>query len=78
MSRYRFILERKADYPLAALCRALHVSRSGYYARAGRKVSARTQADAALTAQISAAHTRSRRTYGAPPGCVAPARASPG
>ena len=66
MSRYRFILEKKADYPLAALCRALHVSRSGYYAWAGRKVSARTQADAALTARIAAAHTRSRRTYGAP------------
>jgi len=66
MSRYRFILEKKAAYPLAALCRALHVSRSGYYAWAGRTVSARTQADAELTARISAAHTRSRRTYGAP------------
>ena len=66
MSRYRFIQAKKADYPLAALCRALHVSRSGYYAWAGRKVSARTQADAELTVQISAAHTRSRRTYGAP------------
>ncbi len=66
MSRYRFILEKKADYPLAALCRALHVSRSGYYAWAGRKVSARAQADAELTARIAAAHTRRRRTYGAP------------
>jgi len=66
MSRYRFIREKKADYPLAALCRALHVSRSGYYAWAGRKVSARAQADAELTARIAAAHARSRRTYGAP------------
>jgi putative transposase len=66
MRRYRFILEKKAAYPPAALCRALHVSRSGYYAWAGRAVSARTQADAELTARISAAHTRSRRTSGAP------------
>ncbi len=66
MRRYRFILEKKAAYPLATLCRVLHVSRSGYYAWAGREVSARTQADAELTARISAAHTRSRRTSGAP------------
>jgi transposase InsO family protein len=44
----------------------LGVARSAYYAWAGGGVSARAQADAALTAQIAAVHARSRRTYGAP------------
>ena len=48
------------------LCRVLRVARSAYYAWARRGVSARAQADAALTAQIAAVHARSRRTYGAP------------
>ncbi|CAA9309402.1 MAG: Mobile element protein [uncultured Gemmatimonadaceae bacterium] len=66
MSRYRFIRAEKAAYPVTVLCRVLGVARSGYYAWAGRGNSARAQADEELTAQISAAHARSRGTYGAP------------
>ena len=66
MSRYRFIREERATYPVTLLCRVLQVARSAYYAWARRGVSARAQADAVLTTQIAAAHTRSRRTYGAP------------
>jgi len=44
----------------------LRVARSAYYAWACRGVSARATADEALTAQIAAAHARSRHTYGAP------------
>ena len=66
MSRYRVIHAERAAYPIALLCRVLQVSRSGYYAWAGRGVSARAQADEELTVQIAAAHARSRRTYGAP------------
>jgi len=66
MSRYRFIHEERAAYPVALLCRALRVARSAYYAWARRGVSARAQADERLTAQITDAYTRSRRTYGAP------------
>ncbi len=65
MSRYRFIRAARATYPVVLLCRVLGVARSAYYAWAGRGVSART-ADEALTVQITAVHTRSRRTYGAP------------
>ena len=66
MSRYRFIRAERATYPVVILCRVLQVARSAYDAWARRGVSARATADAALTAQIAAAHARSRRTYGAP------------
>ncbi len=66
MSRFRFIQAEKATYPVAVLCRARPVSRAGYYAWAGRGVSTRAQADAALTQQIRTIHDGSRRTYGVP------------
>jgi transposase InsO family protein len=66
VSRFRFIQAEKACYPIALLCRALQVSRAGYYAWAGRGVSMRAQADAALTQQIRTIHQNSRGTYGAP------------
>ena len=48
------------------LCRALGVARSSYSAWARRRVSARSQTDAALAARTAAVHARSRRTYGVP------------
>ncbi len=66
MSHYRFIRAERATYPIVVLCRVLRVARSAYYAWARRGVSARATADATLATQIAAAHTRSRRTYGAP------------
>ena len=58
--------ENRACYPIAVMCRALGVSPSGYYAWVKRPASPRTVTDAALTAQISAAHAASKGTYGAP------------
>lgn len=66
MSRYRFIDAEKAAYPVTLLCRVLGVVRSGYSAWQHRGVSARTQADQALTVQILSIHDQSRGTYGAP------------
>ena len=66
MSRSRFIHEEKASYPIAVLCRALRVSRAGYYAWARRGVSAQARADAALTERIRQVRAASRGTYGAP------------
>ena len=66
MSRFRFIQAEKACYPIALLCRALQVSRAGYYARTRRGVTTRAQADAVLTEQIRTIHQSSRGTYGAP------------
>jgi len=66
VSRYRFIQAEQAKYPVTILCRVLHIARSGYYAWARRRVSARATADRALTDQITLIHERSRHTYGAP------------
>ena len=56
----------QAHYPIAVMCRVLGVSPSGYYAWVKRPASARAVRDAALSAQISAAHVASKGTYGAP------------
>ena len=52
-------------FPIAALCRVLGVSPSGYYAWSERPSAARAQADEILLGQIRAIHARSRGTYGA-------------
>lgn len=51
---------------MARLCRALGVSKSGYYAWQKREPSRREERDGELLAQIREAHARSRRTYGSP------------
>lgn len=56
----------QAEFPVATMCRALHVSESGYYAWAMRTPSPRAQRDAALRVAIRASHARSDATYGAP------------
>ena len=66
MSRYRFIHAERATYPVTLLCRVLGVARAGYYAWAGREVSARARADAELAEQIGRIYAQSRQTYGAP------------
>lgn len=53
-------------FPVAALCRVLRVSHSGYYVWLKRPASERSTRDAALVAQIIASHERSDSTYGAP------------
>jgi transposase InsO family protein len=53
-------------YPIAAMCRLLGASSSGYYAWAKRQASRRARTDAALMAEIRTAHTTSRGTYGVP------------
>ena len=53
-------------FPVAAMCRVLGVSCSGFYAWRTRPPSARAVRDAALTVQIKASHARSDGTYGAP------------
>ena len=64
--RFALIDAEKAHYPVAVLCAALGVSRSGYYAWQDRPAPARTKADEQLGVAIAAVHHRSRRTYGSP------------
>jgi putative transposase len=58
--------ENQAAFPIATMCRLLGVSPSGYYAWTKRQPSRRAQKDAALVAEIRAAYSASRGTYGAP------------
>ena len=67
--RFRFIAAEKAQYPVALLCRCLRVSRSGFYAWAGRGPSNRVRDDARLIAQLRLAHADSRQTCGRPRLC---------
>lgn len=53
-------------HKVARLCRALSVSRSGYYAWLRREPSRRSARDGELLLQIREAHAKSRRTYGSP------------
>jgi putative transposase len=64
VSRYQFIAQQQADYPIRRLCAVLQVSASGFYAWRKRKPSRRAQANAALASRIRAVHEASRRTYG--------------
>lgn len=56
----------KRTYPIAQLCLALGVSRSGFYAWRKHQPSRRAQEDARLSSSILQIHARSRHTYGSP------------
>jgi putative transposase len=64
--KHRFIAANRSCYRVAALCRVLQVSRSGYYAARSRPPSPRSERQQRLTSQIRAIHVASRDTYGAP------------
>lgn len=66
MTRFAFIDREKAHHDVAALCRLLKVSRSGFYAWLRRPPSARAVADEVLTEQIRTAFDDNRQVYGAP------------
>lgn len=56
----------EGQYAVKRMCRALNVSRSGYYAWRGRPASRRARMDEVLVAQIREEFQASRRTYGSP------------
>ena len=62
--RYSFIRQHRGQFRLAALCRVLRVSTSGFFAWLKRPESSRIQQNRALVTRIKAAHEGSRRTYG--------------
>jgi transposase InsO family protein len=64
--KFAFIDAKAVAFPTAAMCRALSVSASGYYAWKRRPPGARAKDDAQLAVEITAAHKRSRGTYGSP------------
>ena len=62
--KYGRIDELRQTYPVAAMCRILGISESGYHAWRKRPPSRRAQANARLEVEIKAAHERTRQTYG--------------
>jgi len=54
----------RLEFPIAALCRALDVSRGSFYAWRKRPPSAHQQEDERLKVAIRAAHKRTRESYG--------------
>ena len=64
--RSRAIYQHRSQYPVRMMCRAMGVSRSGYYDWVGRPESARAQRHRELTEKIRYFHQASRDTYGAP------------
>ena len=62
--KYGRIKELRQDGTVAAMCRVLGVSESGYHAWSTRQPSARTQSNERLEVEIKAAHQRTRETYG--------------
>jgi transposase InsO family protein len=64
--RYACIAGARGAYPVRRMCRLLGVSTAGFYAAQRRRPSPRAQQDQGLRLRVRAAHTKSRRTYGAP------------
>jgi putative transposase len=63
--KFGFIAKHRTIWPVAWLCDALGVSRSGFHAWLNRSPSARSRSDEALGAQVRTSFVASDRTYGA-------------
>lgn len=67
--RYAAIHRCRLQYSVRMMCRAMGVSRSGYYDWVDRPASARAQRHRTLTEKIRYFHQTSRDTYGSPRIC---------
>jgi putative transposase len=63
--RFAFIAKHRSIWPVAWLCEALDVSRSGFHAWLGRGPSRRSRDDEAIGAKVRTSFVASDRTYGA-------------
>lgn len=64
--KYAVVQAHRGEFSVSLLCRALQVSRSGFYDWAKRDPSEHTAEDQRLRLDIRSIHRRSRRTYGSP------------
>jgi len=63
--KFVFIAKHRNIWPVAWLCNAMGVSRSGFHAWLNRPPSARSRSDEAVSLQVKASFLASDRTYGA-------------
>jgi putative transposase len=63
---FEFIDRQKAEFPVKVLCAVCGVSRSGFYAWAGRGPGGRDVEEETLAREIEAIWEASRRSYGSP------------
>ncbi len=63
--KFVFIAKHRTIWPVAWLCNALGVSRSGFHSWLNRSPSARSRSDEAVGHQVRASFLASDRTYGA-------------
>jgi putative transposase len=64
--RFRFIEDRRADYPVRIMCGVLGVSPAGYYAWRSRPESRRSSANRDLVDEIKRVHLNTSGRYGSP------------
>jgi len=64
--RFRFIEDRRANYPVSLMCDVLGVSPAGYYAWRARPESRRSAANRALVDDIERVHREACGRYGSP------------
>jgi len=64
--RFRFIEDRRADYPVTIMCDVLGVSPAGYYAWRSREESRRSAANRDLIDDIKRLHRDTSGRYGSP------------
>jgi transposase InsO family protein len=62
--------DHQKEFEVQAMCDALQLSKSGYYAWKKRPVSARRQRREEIVKHIRHTHASSRQTYGSPRICV--------
>ena len=67
--RYAFIAEKRVAFPVAALCRVLCVSRSGFYDYLDQPETERDRRDAVLAAKTRAVFAEHKCRYGSPRVC---------
>src|SRR3954452_13101171 len=63
--KFGFIAKHRGIWPVAWLCEAMGVSRSGFHAWLNRSPSARSRSDETVGQQVKVSFLASDRTYGA-------------
>lgn len=66
MTRFRFVQDHQAGYPVKRLCELVECSRSGFYEWRSRPLSDHYVTDTVLANKIYGIYEASERTYGAP------------